>query len=429
MITPARTALVKLLGSALIDQAVLSACSFAVSLILIRHSADHQYGYYVLATNAVLLLVTLQNAFFGAPLVNSLTRLPEEQHGPLVTGLHRDQRRHLWVAVAAFVGVASIVWLTSLVSGETAAVMAAFALLALTMLNREFFRIVLIARRRTHTVLLADITFVCVLLPGVWLASKSMAPAAAALLAMCAAAVMGGLVLNIAARQSGLLVAQARPGTLRQLAPLGAWAAAGGAIHWTFSQGYSYLAAGLLDLEAVAAIAAVRLLMMPLNLMSTGLYQLMLPTASRWLHAHGPGVVFRRLTLISASFLVIAALYFCMIWLLRDWLFGSILHKSFPQRDLLLCLWAGIFSLMVMRDQLIFLPVLAERFRELAGLALGCALLALAVSYTAMRMYGAPGALAGMLTGEAANLLGVLLLALRETRGPRPARVLAGGAA
>ncbi len=432
MNTPARTALVKLLSSALLDQAVLSACSFAVSIILIRHSADHQYGYYVLATNAVLLLVTLQNAFFGAPLVNSLTRTAESEHGVLVTGLLGDQRRYLRWAAGALLAASLLAWIGGLTHGQTAMVLAAFAVLAMTMLNREFFRIVLIARRRTHTVLRADLCFVAILLPGVWIAAHSTAPAVWALLTMCVAAVASGGVLAWAARRGGLLIGarNAEQGALRRLAPLGAWAAAGGAIHWTFSQGYSYLVAGTLDLEAVAAISAVRLLMMPLNLLSTGLYQLMLPTASRWLHTHGPAVVFRRLLLIAGVFLLLASVYCGIVWLARGWLFGSVMQKDFANRDVLLSLWGGIFSLMVARDQLIFLPVLAERFRQLAGLALGCALLTLAVSYSAMQVYGAPGALAGMLAGEAANLLGVLMLALHETRIRRPAAtVLVGGTA
>ncbi|HVT36150.1 MAG TPA: hypothetical protein VHE37_11215 [Nevskiaceae bacterium] len=418
-------ALVKLLGSALIDQALLSACNFLVSVLLIRMAADHQYGYYVLATNAVLLLVTLQNAFFGAPLVNALTRRPLAEHAPLVEGLNHDQQRYLLLAVALCLAVAAAGWISGLLAGETALVLAAFGLLMLCMLTREFFRAVLIARRCTHDVLRADAMYVAVLVAGVCIAARGPAPAAAALVAMSLAALAGVAILRRAARSASLLGAAGTPGTLRRLAPLGAWAAAGGAIHWTFSQGYSYLVAGTLDLAAVAAIAAIRLLMMPLNLLSTGMYQLMMPTVSRWLHDHGPQLVLKRLLLVAAAFMAVAALYFVVVWLLREWIFGSLLKKQFEQRDLLLCLWAGIFFLMVMRDQLIFLPVLAERFRELAGLALACAVLALSVSFIAVQRHGAPGALLGMLVGEAADLAGILYLGWRETRLPRPAPLLA----
>lgn len=422
-----KTAL-KLFG-ALADQAVLSAGSLLVSLILIRRADDHQYGYYVLATNAVLLLVTLQNAFFGAPLVNALTKLPEEQHGAYLRGLHRDQWRALCIAAALCGGIALFAWLSAFAGNATALVLAAFVPMALATLNREFFRMVQIARRRTYALLAADALFTACLLSGAWAATHSAAPAAVALLAMAAAAMLGGWSLRRSLKRSRLLDAPPLPGTLAKLAPIGAWAAAGGAIHWTFSQGYSYVVAGTLDLAAVAGIAAIRLLMMPLNLMSSGMSQLTMPTAARWLHELGPGVTFRRLLMISAAFLVMALAYFGVVWLLRHWIFGSLMHKTYAQADLLLLLWAAIFGVMVVRDQLIYLPVLAERFRELAGLALGCAVMALVISYAAMRTHGAPGALIGMLTGEIANLLGIVVFALREIRLGRTSPSLVANAA
>ena len=49
-------AVARMLGSAVTSQAVLSAASFAVGLLLIRHTSDLQYGYFILASSAVLLI-------------------------------------------------------------------------------------------------------------------------------------------------------------------------------------------------------------------------------------------------------------------------------------------------------------------------------------------------------------------------------------
>ncbi len=404
------------LGSAVADQALLSATNLAAGVALIRHASDKQYGYYVLATNAVLLMVTLQNGFFGAPMINRLTPLPPDEQGQLVAGLKREQGTVLLLGVAAFLGLAAVTFALGLISSEMLGVAAAFSVCALAMLHREFFRMVMLAHRHTGHLLRADLFFVVVFLGGVELALGTTRPGIGALLALCAAAAVAGFSLSVTARRGKLIVGAGQSGMLRQLAPVGAWAAAGGAIYWVYGQGYSYLVAGTLDVGAVAAVSATRLLMMPLNLVATGVSQLMLPTASGWLHREGAVKVMSRLLWIGGAMCLMAMLYFCVAWQLRGWIFGSLLHRTFANQDQLFCLWAGIFGLMVVRDQLQFLLVLRERFRTLAVLSLCSAGLAVALSYPAMLHLGAGGALVGMLAGEVLNIAGIAFLARREVR-------------
>jgi O-antigen/teichoic acid export membrane protein len=407
-------------GSAVSDQALLSATNLLAGVMLIRSAGDRQYGYYVLATNAVLLLITLQNGFFGAPMINRLTPLPPVEQGRYAAGLNREQRRLLLPGCALVLLLAFTARAAGLIDGEAMWVAAAFALATIAMLGREFYRMVLLAHRRTGLLLRTDLAFAAVYLGGIALGLRSAYAGGFALLALTAAAAAAGLLLARHARRESYLAAYGPSGALRQLAPVGAWAAAGGAIHWIYGQGYSYLVAGSLDVAAVAAVSATRLLMMPLNLVASGVSQFMLPTAAAWLHRDGPAVLLRRLLLTGGCMCLLALAYVAVVWQLRGWIFGSLLHKGlaggFADRDLLFCLWAGIFGLMVVRDQLLFLPVLRERFRTLAGLSFSCAALAVALSWPAMRHYGAAGALVGMLAGEILNIAGIAVLALREAR-------------
>ena len=68
---------VRMLSGAVLDQALLSAANFLVGLVLIRHTSDLQYGYYILVTNAFLLLTSLQNAYIAPAVVPLFTRLPD----------------------------------------------------------------------------------------------------------------------------------------------------------------------------------------------------------------------------------------------------------------------------------------------------------------------------------------------------------------
>jgi O-antigen/teichoic acid export membrane protein len=233
------------------------------------------------------------------------------------------------------------------------------------------------------------------------------------------------LALALAALASGSLLARhlrhreawsesGAHGILRQILPLGLWSAAGAAIHWAFSQGYSFLVAGSLNVSAVAALAAMRMLLTPVNLLSCGISSLMLGMTSSWLQKYPVTVVFRRQLLFASGLAGAALCYTLLVWLLRDWICAHVLKRQFAQRDTLLLLWSAVFLVMVFRDQLVSLLVVRERLRRLTALTFASALCSLAVSGWGISKFGTPGALLGVLTGELINVGGLVLLSLRE---------------
>ncbi|HKE94838.1 MAG TPA: hypothetical protein VKB34_11060, partial [Povalibacter sp.] len=266
-----RLAFARMIGSALASQALLSAANFAVGLLLIRHTSDLAYGYYILASTAILLIVSLQSAFVNPPLVNRLTPLDRVARRELVGGLYRDQRHVLRVCGGIAFVLCALLWEAGVFDGQTGPLILATIAATLASMHRGFFRLVLLAYRRAHDVLLTDICYIVILLLGVGIALFTPAPAVAAMIAIAFAAGISGAFTTGILRRHEPWDIRGAPGILREVAPLAAWSAAGAAIHWAFSQGYMYLAAGTLDVAAVAALAATRLLMMPVNLMSAGI--------------------------------------------------------------------------------------------------------------------------------------------------------------
>ncbi|MCR4348077.1 MAG: hypothetical protein NUV55_12880 [Sulfuricaulis sp.] len=411
-------AFARLLSSAVVSQALLSAASFAIGLILIRGTTDIQYGYYILASSAILLLVSLQNAFFGPPLAIRLTRLDRAGRGELVGGLYREQRRFLPVLGAITVVMALGLWYARVLDTHTGPLVLATVVAALTILHREYFRMVLFAHRRPHDVLRTDMFYVVLMVAGVFAATLTPAPAVTAVFALGLAAVASGILLSQTLHRHEPWNIQGAPGILQEIAPLAAWSTAGAAIHWTFSQGYIYLVAGTLDIAAVAAIAATRLLLMPVNLLSTGIGTLMMPLASGWLHRHGASLLRRRLSLLALALVAATLCYFAVLWFLRDWIFAVVLKKQFVQRDALLMLWGAILLVTVIRGQLIYLLAAQGRFRVLTLLTLVSAVIALTASYWGMRQFGVAGALVGMLIGELINAAGIVILSFRKAPHP-----------
>ncbi len=407
-------AFARLLSSAVVSQGLLSAANFAIGLILIRGTSDAQYGYYVLALSAILLLVSLQNAFFNPPLALRLPRLDRVGRGKLVGGLYREQRR-LLAALGALAGAMALgLWYTRILDAHTGPLVLVTIAAALAVLNREYFRMVLLAHRRPQDVLRTDIFYVVLIVAGVLIATMTSIPAMAAVFSLFLGAVASWILLSRTLHRHEPWDSQGTQNLLRDIAPLAAWSTAGAAIHWTFSQGYIYLVAGTLDVAAVASIAATRLLLMPMNLLSTGIGSLMLPLASGWLHQHGAALLWRRVRVLALGLAAATLCYFALLWWARDWIFSVVLKKQFEQRDILLMMWGAIFLVIVIRDQLVYLLAAQGRFRILTLLTFTCAVLSLAGGYLGMLRFGVAGALLGLLAGELLSVTGIVILSVRN---------------
>lgn len=413
----AQARLLRLFSSAILVQALLSAASLMVGLLLIRNTPDADYGHYVLATTGLLLLTSLQGAFIGGPLsVLAPKREPAERLA-MVSGIYSLQTR--FTQRFAFCALACLAILTALglLNAERAGLSLAFIIAAWMTLNREYLRQLLMIYSRPLQVLQADFIYVVVLIGLAALAVYFFEPAAPAAVAGLAVAAWLGArpALKYLQRDPGLALGDTGK-FLAQLAPLGLWATAGAAVYWAFSQGYNYLVAWQLNVAAVAALAATRLFMMPINLLTGGVKQLLVPTAAGWLQAHGFAGVMRRVLLIIACVTFLALCYCGLLWLTRDWITETVLDKTIPDRDALVLIWMAVFLIQLVRDLLITVLFVREKFSSLTWLALLCAFVALGSGLLLMPLYGARGGVLGQLIGEVVNIIGVLLLLIYESR-------------
>jgi O-antigen/teichoic acid export membrane protein len=399
-------------------QAVLSGANFAVGLILIRRTSDLQYSYYVLATNALLLLVALQTSFIQPYVVSNLTTQDVQGRHDIVGALVRTSSR--WVPVLCGISIA-VTWLLSAAQGirpDTALLVTACLLAGGLALSREFFRVTLFAYRRPPDVLQADLAFVTVLIAGAFIATLAARTATVAMLGVALANLIGFLLLRKSLWRHEPWNVHTTEHIMAKIAAAGAWAILGSGIHWLLIQGYSYLVAGVLNISDVASIAATRLMLMPVFVLSGGVSMLLFPMTSRWVHDLGTRAASRRLLLLVAGLGAAALTYMLAMWLLRDWIFTVILKKQFTHRDPLLLLWSAVFLVTLCRDQLATLPASRARFRDMTLMTGVSAIVWLLTSYLAMVRFGPSGAVMGILAGEFINICGIIFMIFKETRSP-----------
>ncbi len=416
--TLGRGAFLRLLSGAIAVQVLMSAANFIVGLLLIRRTAEQQYGYYVLITTATLLLMIIQGAFIQPPMIIRLTRSDETGRADLIGGLIRDQIRFIPLIAVIPVVFAIGLQLAGRLTLPLVAILLCGTAAIVATLRREFFRMVLFAYRRPNAILRSDFIYCLLLVVGAFLSTLTPLPAAAVALTTAVSALVGASLLSKELWAHAPWNRRAPTGMLRAIAPQGAWSAFGGGVHWLFSQGYNYLVAGTLDVTAVAAIAATRLLVMPVSLLSTGINSLMLPTVSKWTHDLHAMTVLKRLALFATGLACAAGLYLLVMWLGRDWIFTHVLKKHFVDRDRLLATWCAIALVSSVRDQVYYFLVSRARFRLTSSITLMSAMVALTVSLVAMQRYGVIGALFGVLAGEVFNLAFVVYFSIREANAP-----------
>ncbi len=338
-----------------------------------------------------------------------------------MAGLRRDQLRLLpWVLVAAAIAVL-LLWPSGRIDAGMAVTLIAGALAMMAALHRDFLRSVLFAYHRPNDVLRSDFVYCLLLIAGAFIATLLPLSAAIATLGVLVACIAGCYMLGNALRRHEPWSPAPPPGTMRAIASLGALSALGSGIHWSFSQGYNYLVAGTLDINAVAALAATRMFVMPVNLLSTGIGTLMFPTTARWLRDIAPGKVFGRLVLVSSAMALASGCYLLVMWLARDWVFDRLLKKHFLNGDTLVLLWVSISLVMIFRDQLLHLLVARARFHLTSSLTAVSAVISISCSVVAMRRMASGGALVGLLTGEVFNVAGIVILSLRDVRAAESA--------
>jgi O-antigen/teichoic acid export membrane protein len=409
-----------MISSAMLSQALLSAGNFAVGLLLIRRTPHAQYGYYVLIVTAVQLLTQLQLAYIQPSMIRRVAVGDRASRRDFIGGAYREQRRRALLAAVVGSFVLLILWYTKVLDTSLTLIVVASIFAVLATLYREYFRLVLLAYRIPLKALQVDIVYVAVLCTGAYLATLSGEPALAAALTLGLSAAVGGWLLSrMVWHHEGWEIGGA-PHVFAEMAPFGTWAVIGAAIHWAFAQGFIYIVAGTLGVTAVATISATRLLLMPVNLMSSGLGSMTFPTVSRWLQHNPVDAVFKRLSLLAAGIAALGGLYIIVMWIFRDWIFTNVTKGQFEHRDTLLMLWSAVFLLMAVRDQMLYLPAACGRYRIMAWLTLATAILSLVTCYVCMRLFGVVGALVGVLTGEAFNILGFVFLSLREIAMARP---------
>ena len=328
-------------GSGVLDQVLLSAVSFLAGFVLIRFTDDEAYGQFVLANSTILLFQSAQGAWMSGPAGATAPKKDLAQRQLMLGSLGASQKRFLRRIAVALLALPAIGFLLHICTGMIAAATAATIVASWSALERGWIRSLLLIYQRPADVLQADVVYALVM--GLGVAVVSRIHYAAGPCAICAM-ILASRAGELAARRRtdpGLRweASAARP-FWREMRPLGLWASVGAVTYWLFAQSYNYVLATRLDLTAVTAVNATRLVLMPVFVFTLGFNMLLTPVTANWLATSGAPAMLRKLALLTVAVLMGDLAYFAVMWPLRHWLITDMMRKSIADQDRLLILWA-----------------------------------------------------------------------------------------
>lgn len=416
-----RAGTVRLFGTALVDQVMLSAANFAVGLLLIRLTSDFDYGLYVLVQSAILLLTSAQGAWVSGPLSTLVPHKPPAEQRVFIGAVSGSQRRILRVLVPVALLLCFAGYGLRIYDALMAEVLACAVLAGWGALHRDYLRNLLLMLGKPAELLQTDVLYVVVLLAGVvWAAFGSHQAIVFTVMALAASAwASTALTHRSLARDPGWVQGDAAP-AWRELRTMGLWALLAATLYWLFGQSYSYILATRLDLRAVADVNEARLLLTPMFIAAIGIQKILAPTAPRWFAQAGFHHLMKRVLWLLVITFVGDMLYFAVVWVFRGWLVGSLLHKHIHDRDELLLLWTAIGVIGLVREILQCCLTALGAYKSMAKQVALSAVVALVLMWFGTSWWGAAAVLIGQVAGELVNIAGIVLLVREQWRAPVP---------
>jgi O-antigen/teichoic acid export membrane protein len=400
-----RSPLVLRSGIALVDQALLSALSFGVSILLIRTVPKIEYGYYSIAVTASLFLISLQSALINSPLTVLLAAKEGPQRRRYLGNLYRGQL--LVILPSALLGLLTIALLRRWgLEPMHAAVAAAVCVAAVGSLLREFTVSYLFAEELPGRALSTDALYAVL-----FLVSASAACVVFGVTVPSIILLLGTSALVVAlwrAREfAGRWQWGAIGSSVRENWHLGRWALVGVIVTHVQSYSYMYLVGGLVGGSAVAELSAARLLLSPLTLLQTGWMKIAIPHGSRLREEGAERLFFRQLVIGSVNLAVLGAIYVVVLVACAGFLLRIVLSEKYASSFAYLPMWGVILILMAAELSASYGLQVMKRFRALATVDAIGMVVTVSSALVLVHGFGVRGALLALAIGE--GFLTVLL--------------------
>lgn len=401
------------IGTALVDQAILSLFNLGLNLLLIRSAAPAEFGRFILASSVVLVLTSLQNALVTTPLsVLVPGRVKAEQDDVLALLRQFDQMLRILAAA-----VASLI---CLLTDHSAGYLLAVAAVTYTTLGREMLRSQVLAFEQTTLCLRIDCLAVGLSLLATGLLWNVATPAVASLGGLAFGNLVATIVLAPAERRTRL----SRPSWeivvayRRRFWGDTQWSLIGAGTTELQYRSYVFALELFRDAATLASVQAGRLLLGPLPLVVGAWGRVARPAMARQLAAGDPHAMLRTATQGLAYVLAVGSGYCAVLFIGWSWAERIFFQGRYPEAGAMTAAW-GAYMMVVIAHMVLSVPLQAAmRMKELAHVTLATAtmscLLLIGLHFEMPAIY----AVFALTAGEVVALIWIFALVVRLSRSP-----------
>lgn len=385
-------------GVASADQALLSALSFAVSVLLIKSTPKSEYGYYSIAVAISLLLLSVQNAVVNTPLAVLLVTKNDDDKQQYVSSLCYGQ--FLFVLPAVCLALSSIAMMQYWGFDTTqVSIAAALTSAVVGLLFREFLRSYLFAEGTPVQVLKLDVLYVAIFTGSLALSYFFWEISVAAVFVQMGASALFVALLFSRNLDYRIPLASVKK-SYRENWRFGRWSLLGVFITHAQNYSYLYLLGAILGSVAVADVSAARLLLMPMMLVQVGWGKIAIPHGSRLREEGQIQRFFREQILSSLFFLVVVAIYVVLLLVFSGVLQDYLLSEKYSNSFRYVVTWGAIFVVgCIMMNASYGLQVLMM-FSTIAKINFFTMIITVGSTYFLIRGFGIDGGLFAMLIGQ-----------------------------
>lgn len=310
----------------LFDQAWLSAINFGVGLLLIRLADKTDYAIYVQLFSALLLTVSIRHSIVDSPLLTLGPREQAESRQSFVRGILALQNRLLGVVL--LMATLLMCSLPLFAPGVVLAPSLIVAVLAWTTGHwmREFVRIHGFLSLQPEQALYVDVAF------GLLAGAGALVVVSGGITiveAVGTLAIANVLAAGVMLWRLGIYRSPPRPWqqAWASVWPLARYALPGTVITWIFTYTFPYIASTAVSTAAAANLAATKLLVMPIGILSIAMTNLLQPKMAGWIAAGRLSDVTRTAILVALGATGLALLYLLLLFLtyglIEQWVLGE----------------------------------------------------------------------------------------------------------
>ena len=393
---------------AFIDRLLLSLTHFIIGIFLLRRASTADYGLYVLAQGAMLLVFFVQSALITVPMSVLAPKYSTEAKRYFVSALMQGQYV-IWLPLSALVALCTLaLYRCGGLAADSTHMILVVDLVLLAVLLREFIRYAFYVYLRPGAVLCVDAIYGSVTIAAAYVVTAtSAAPALHTLIGIGLANLMAGVFgFVLFHRYVGWRATWTTTALARTLAH-GKWALLGASVTWLQTEGFLYLLGALKGTSEVASVSASRLLLMPIILLTSSFEAIVKPRGAAWLASGERHKLEQSITLLTGVALAISGLYMIGILLVGERLAAFVFEANVTGMRLLLGLWGVVLLCKICSANLNIVLQILERFDILFYIGLVSAAVSVTFGYGAIQQFGAPGSLLGLIVVEVVGLAGM----------------------